>query len=64
MHFTSTLVSLSGLALAAAAPPCVPGGDHKITNIQLGPRPFWLIDNMEDGPLKEKLASCSEKPRF
>ncbi|ABV95282.1 glycerophosphoryl diester phosphodiesterase [Dinoroseobacter shibae DFL 12 = DSM 16493] len=26
--------------------------------IELGPRPFYLVDRMEDGPLKEKLMSC------
>lgn len=26
--------------------------------LSYGPRPFYLIDRMEDGPLKEKLASC------
>ena len=31
-----------------------------IRNIQLGPRPFWLIDQLEDSPLKTKLESCSE----
>lgn len=29
-------------------------------NVQLGPRPFFLIDNMEEGPLKEKLNQCRE----
>ena len=31
-------------------------------NIQLGPRPFFLVDDMTDGPLKRKLESCSEGP--
>lgn len=31
-------------------------------NVQLGPRPFFLIDDMDDGPLKTKLLSCSEGP--
>lgn len=31
-------------------------------NVQLGPRPFFLVDNMDPGPLKNKLASCSEGP--
>jgi glycerophosphoryl diester phosphodiesterase len=31
-------------------------------NIQLGPRPFFLVNDMQDGPLKEKLASCAEGP--
>ncbi len=26
--------------------------------VTYGPRPFYLIDRMEDGPLKDKLASC------
>ncbi|GAB7357942.1 hypothetical protein MBLNU230_g0109t1 [Neophaeotheca triangularis] len=31
--------------------------DYKIS---LGPRPYYLVDDMDDGPLKEKLESCSE----
>ncbi len=32
------------------------------TNIQLGPRPFYLIDKMPDGQLKTKLQSCANGP--
>jgi glycerophosphoryl diester phosphodiesterase len=28
--------------------------------VQLGPRPYYLVNNMDAGPLKDKLASCSE----
>ena len=31
-------------------------------NVQLGPRPFYLVDNMDAGSLKNKLASCSNGP--
>jgi glycerophosphoryl diester phosphodiesterase len=31
-------------------------------NVQLGPRPYYLVNDMDDGPLKKKLASCSEGP--
>ena len=32
--------------------------------VSYGPRPFYLIDRMEDGPLKDKLASCmGQTPR-
>lgn len=31
-------------------------------SIQLGPRPFFLVDDMQDGPLKSELQSCSEGP--
>lgn len=30
--------------------------------IEMGPRPFYLIDRMDDGPLKDKLASCMGQP--
>tara|TARA_R110001606_G_scaffold388580_2_gene554037 strand:- start:62155 stop:63291 length:1137 start_codon:yes stop_codon:yes gene_type:complete len=26
--------------------------------VQLGPRPAWLVDDMDDGPLKERLKRC------
>lgn len=31
-------------------------------NVQLGPRPYFLVDDMSPGPLKNKLQSCSEGP--
>ena len=31
-------------------------------NIQLGPRPFFLVEDMTDGALKTKLQSCSNGP--
>jgi len=33
-----------------------------VESIHLGPRPFFLVENMDEGPLKEKLSQCSEKP--
>lgn len=46
---TVTTVALaSGLALADP--------------VQLGPRPYYLIDRMADGELKDKLASCANGP--
>lgn len=27
-------------------------------SVQLGPRPFFLVDDMEDGPLKQRLQQC------
>ncbi|KAF7189059.1 Extracellular protein [Pseudocercospora fuligena] len=37
-------------------------GGKKSLNVQVGPRPYYLVDNMDEGPLKEKLESCSEDP--
>lgn len=31
-------------------------------SVQLGPRPFFLVGEMEDSPLKTELSSCSEGP--
>ena len=31
-------------------------------NIQVGPRPFYLVDGMDDGALKSKLLSCKDEP--
>jgi len=30
--------------------------------VQLGPRPFYLLDLLEDGPLRERLETCREGP--
>ncbi|KAF2746275.1 PLC-like phosphodiesterase [Sporormia fimetaria CBS 119925] len=36
--------------------------NNKKFNVQVGPRPYYLVDNMDEGPLKKKLQSCSEGP--
>ncbi|ORY70376.1 PLC-like phosphodiesterase [Pseudomassariella vexata] len=33
---------------------------HPISNVELGPRPYYLTNDMDDGPLKQRLSSCSE----
>lgn len=38
-------------------------GGHKPgqkLKVQLGPRPYYLVDDMDEGPLKDELLSCSE----
>ena len=54
-----------GLAAAAPSPPHLysrTGPHSSIRNVQLGPRPYYLVDDMDDGELKSKLQSCSEGP--
>ncbi|MET1255668.1 glycerophosphodiester phosphodiesterase family protein [Aliikangiella maris] len=36
----------------------------KASTAQLGPRPFYLVDDMDIGSLKNQLKSCSNKKRF
>src|SRR5436190_22831139 len=31
-------------------------------SVQLGPRPFFLVNDMRDGPLRSELLSCSDAP--
>src|SRR5262245_16716107 len=59
----AALISLSGISPPAAASRdddrgVGDGGDA----IQLGPRPFYLVDGMDDGPLKAKLMACKSGP--
>ncbi|KAF2247576.1 PLC-like phosphodiesterase [Trematosphaeria pertusa] len=56
------LTVLIGLASAAVVPKSSYGNGYGKLNVQLGPRPFYLVDNMDEGPLKKKLQSCSEGP--
>ncbi len=53
------------LALAMFAIACSQSlADEAVTSdgAQLGPRPFYLVDNMDDGELKEKLKACMAGP--
>jgi glycerophosphoryl diester phosphodiesterase len=36
-------------------------GEDRIT-VQLGPRPYYLVDDMDPGPLKRKLERCADGP--
>ncbi|KAL8669699.1 MAG: hypothetical protein Q9168_005718 [Polycauliona sp. 1 TL-2023] len=62
----------SGLLLSVASAAAIPTnqangnsndvGDGKKFTVELGPRPYYLVDNMDEGLLKDKLQSCSEGP--
>lgn len=58
MHLAALLTGLAVVGQVAATP-CPPR--PRIKKIELGPRPYFLVNNMTDGPLKEKLESCQEK---
>src|SRR5262245_32275204 len=36
--------------------------DRHESQVQLGPRPFFLVNDMEDSDLKDELATCSDGP--
>jgi len=40
------------------------GGERRDAVVQLGARPLYLIDDMDDGPLKERMQSCKQGPFY
>ena len=68
MRHQIALLSLA-LALSATAVVRADSGDDRDddhqrgeSSVQLGPRPFFLLNEMEDGPLKRQLQRCSAGP--
>lgn len=49
--FSTLLIAVSSQTILAAD-----------ISVQLGPRPFYLVDDMDDGALKDKLNSCKAGP--
>jgi glycerophosphoryl diester phosphodiesterase len=60
--FRSTAGALALLAAAAVALPAHADDEHSASSVQLGPRPFFLVDDMAPSALKRKLESCSNGP--
>ena len=58
----ATLAITAGLATARRAE------RHRdvdrVTAAQLGPRPFFLVDDMREGPLKQQLQQCAQRAVF
>jgi glycerophosphoryl diester phosphodiesterase len=64
-------MAVAMLALAACATTACAFGDDPRANrrdgatpVQLGPRPFFLVDDMRDGPLKRQLQQCAKRGQF
>lgn len=52
LSLVAALLSLATISAAAQSVPLP-------AEAQVGPRPFYLVDRMKDGPLKDKLAQCT-----
>ena len=58
------------LAMLAASSVRADGGDDRrgdrdgrdASTVQVGPRPYYLVDQLSEGPLKSRLQSCAAKP--
>ncbi len=66
LRIISGLVLCSVLSLAQAAtvgehslPSMASTPEQSEPSVHLGPRPFWLVDVMDEGPLKERLQACN-----
>ena len=65
-------LALCGLTTSAALaqPPSMAhrhpshGGAERPSHVQLGPRPFFLVDDMSDSPLKRELQRCARRGDF
>src|ERR1700736_2500818 len=54
--------SLAALSAVLILTPPLPAGAQTVPlpkEAQMGPRPFYLVDKMKDGPLKQKLSQCT-----
>src|SRR5262245_9659451 len=65
--FVVSLCLAAALAASATLAPALHADEHRRDrkqdeSIQLGPRPFFLVNDMKNSPLKSKLASCSDGP--
>jgi glycerophosphoryl diester phosphodiesterase len=59
LRFPHRLVAASLLACSLSA---LAQSPPSITNIQVGPRPYFLVAEMADSPLKTRLQSCANGP--
>jgi len=56
--FIAALIALPDIVCVALAD----RGGKNDDSIQLGPRPFYLVEGMDEGPLKTKLMKCRNGP--
>ena len=70
--FVSVAIAVSSVSCTAVVPsratdtplpPKVRAAERPAT-VQLGPRPFFLVDDLREGPLKETLQRCTRREAF
>jgi len=57
---TAALAAITGLLPTLALADRDDGHDRN-TNVQLGPRPYFLVEDMKDSPLKRELQTCAAR---
>jgi len=69
MRKTVTLAMVLAMATAGFVPVAMADRDHghdkdKSDSVQLGPRPFYLVQGMDEGKLKDRLMQCENGPFY
>ncbi len=65
MSHLPSVLCLALLSLAASSALArSPSAPERPTHVQLGPRPFFLVDDMVDSPLKRELKRCARRGDF
>ena len=59
MPFSRRIALVSALWILAPIVPVAAQNAPLPSEAQIGPRPFYLVDKMKDGPLKTKLSQCT-----
>ncbi len=62
--FTALVILAGTSAVGADDQSTQAGHQHDRQSIQLGPRPFYLVQGMDDGKLKNKLLQCENGPFY
>jgi glycerophosphoryl diester phosphodiesterase len=60
--FAAALVVSNQVAIADGHDDGADDRQDESENIQVGPRPFYLVDGMDDSALKSRLLSCKDEP--
>ncbi|HEX5737544.1 MAG TPA: glycerophosphodiester phosphodiesterase family protein, partial [Hydrogenophaga sp.] len=64
MSFLSKTLSVALLVLAATSALARPPSVERPSQVQLGPRPFFLVDDMRESPLKRQLEQCARRGHY
>jgi len=62
LGLTAIAAASASIAVGAAHSGKASSRDRGPVAVQLGPRPYFLVNEMKDGSLKKRLQSCSEMP--
>ena len=54
---------IATLVIGATTAACAGHGSDGKNSVELGPRPYYLVADMDEGPLKQALQDCASRPR-